>query len=155
MELIDVYRVETETGAGPYIGAHVSLTHGSMLDVWANHPGPDDDKALMQGPPTYDQVDTTDWDAYNDEPGWDEEAGQHPTIGIRRDEGCGFWSLAQLRQWFDVANNLSILDKAGHGITHYRVPANELRYGVRQIVFTKSEAVKVGRIGILEALATH
>lgn len=148
MELINVYRVETETGAGPYIGAHVSLTHGIgslPSEVWKNHPGPDTDMALMQGPPTEEQVDTADWDAYNGEPSWYSEEGQHPTIGIRHDERCGFWSLAQLRQWFDIENNLDVLDRAGHSISVYKVPADKIRYGVRQVVFNYSVARFVER----------
>lgn len=159
MELVDVYRVETESGAGPYIGAHVKVECGVSIlshEYEKRHPNPHGDLPLMQGPPTEDKQYLREWESYfADYADPDEDwTGAMPTIGIVDTvERCGFWSLAQLKAWFDYPGNRGNLEERGHGITHYKVPADKIRYGVRQAVFTKDSAVYHARLSFEGVLA--
>lgn len=158
MELVDVYRVETESGAGPYIGAHVPINSG--VDVFsheydARHPSPYTDRPLMQGPPTEDKQELTEWAQYFGKGMYSDEeyTGVMPTIDIVDGERCGFWSLSQLKDWFDHSGNRANLEGLEHGITHYKVPADQLRYGVRQVVFAKASAKFHARLSFEGVLA--
>jgi len=159
VELVDVYRVETESGAGPYIGAHVLINSGVGIlshEYDRRHPNPYGDLTIMQGPPTEDKQFLREWENYfaKDEYTNEEWAGVMPAIGIVDTvERCGFWSLEQLKTWFDHPRNRAKLEERGHGITHYKVPADQIRYGVRQAVFTKDSAIYQNRLSFEGVLA--
>lgn len=149
MELVDVFRVETEDQKGPYIEAHVSLSHGFGGTMWERHPAPHNDPIALLGPPTEADV----WEKH--EWRWYDQNGEHPMLGIAEDEYCGFHSITQLRNWFDIDNNFKALHRRGHGIARYLVPANKVRYGVSQVVFQRNafNVERISHTSILDALA--
>lgn len=60
---------------------------------------------------------------------------------IYPDEQCGFPTLCALEEWF--AGYEDPLEELGYGIVAYSVPLTSVRYGTRQAVFLKADAVAV------------
>ena len=61
--------------------------------------------------------------------------------GIYPDEVCGFPTLCALEEWF--AGYDDPLHEAGYKISVYTVPFVSVRYGTKQAVFIKRDAVTV------------
>lgn len=61
--------------------------------------------------------------------------------GIYPDEVCGFPTLCALENWF--AGYDDPLHEAGYKIAVYTVPFHSVRYGAKQAVFLKRDAVPV------------
>lgn len=148
MELVDVFRVETQDRKGPYMGGYVSLSHGESVTEWENHPAPYSDPIATLGPPSLEDLEKYEWHGY-------ERFGRFPMLDIHEGEHCGFHSLRQMLTWFDIEDNLRTLDKAGHGLSHYRVRADEVRYGEFQVVFKRDSNTtrRIKHMKFPEALA--
>ena len=115
-----VWRVEDDAGMGPYKarvrhprdGASIGCHH----EGW-EHPSPWSD--TLQGGER-----APDW-------------SQSDHLCVEADEVCALESLPRLRRWFDGWG--AVLHRAGHHVAVYDVPREQVRYGLRQCVFTRGD----------------
>ena len=86
---------------------------------------------------------------------------KHPPPGldglaeVRSSDYFGFSSWDQLERWFPLDVRCKIADKHTGSpvvIVQYRVPAQHVRDGRRQVVFPLAEATEVARYDFVEAL---
>lgn len=67
--------------------------------------------------------------------------------GIYPDEVCGFPTLCALEEWFSGYED--VLADAGYQIAVYTVPFISVRYGTKQGVFVRKDAVAVRTMPLL------
>lgn len=75
-------------------------------------------------------------DADHPEP-WDDPMLEQ----VYPDESCGFPTLCALEDWF--AGYEDTLDECGYGIVLYSLPLQSVRFGLKQSLFLKADAVQV------------
>lgn len=74
---------------------------------------------------------------------WHRPCPDEDGIGIRPSEICGFVSIAQYKKWFNGKLIRKALHENGIKLKVYEVPADHMRAGEWQCVFTKRAAVLV------------
>lgn len=141
-----VYRIETNEGKGIYSAGYghkftaAALAENSR-DLW--HPSPDEEPAIKdfwEGN-KLSRSKRIDWQ-----------------LKGRNAWFCGFESMEQLLEWFPkeglhmMWNAMMRHGRTGQIIT-YKIPANQVKRGERQVIFRLDKAEKVSSIA-LERFAT-
>lgn len=120
---VQIFRVETETGAGAYnVG-------GVLFDVNSahRHPSPEEDAKMA--------------------PGW-----RALSYSQKEHYFFGFTSEFQLLGWFYSEKMIRHAHGRGLGVTIYEVDEADVIIGHTQAVFIKSKAAKIDRLSILDFL---